>query len=109
MRDPERIPEILALVQQVWERHPDERLGQLLLNACRGCSGWPDVWSVEDDALVAGLRARLPGAWRLLRAGEDGNPFLIRTFASREAAQSELEAFQARGHKQHYWLERGEG
>ncbi len=32
MRNPARIPEILELLQKLWTKHPDQRLGQLLAN-----------------------------------------------------------------------------
>ena len=31
-RDPERIPRMLGLLEQVWNQHPDWRLGQLIVN-----------------------------------------------------------------------------
>lgn len=33
MRDPKRIPLLLARIQDMWEKSPDLRLGQLILNA----------------------------------------------------------------------------
>jgi uncharacterized protein YihD (DUF1040 family) len=33
VRDPKKIPEVLARLQKVWEKFPDLRLGQLLVNA----------------------------------------------------------------------------
>lgn len=56
MRDPDRIDRILELLRAAWKRNPDQRLGQLVLNACRGEPRWPDVFNVEDDKLEAGLR-----------------------------------------------------
>lgn len=32
MRDPERIPIILDYIKLLWEKYPDQRLGQLLIN-----------------------------------------------------------------------------
>lgn len=56
MRDPNRIPEIMERIREVWEQEPDLRLGQLILNACRNkTSAWPDVFSVEDEVLLQGL------------------------------------------------------
>ena len=57
MRDPNRIPEILQRIKEIWEKDPDQRLGQLILNACRNkTAAWPDVFGVEDDALMEGLK-----------------------------------------------------
>ncbi len=35
MRDPDRIPEILAAIEREWKKTPDLRLGQLLIAAMR--------------------------------------------------------------------------
>jgi len=35
MRDPERIPKVLGRIQEFWEKHPDLRLGQLLVSVLR--------------------------------------------------------------------------
>lgn len=50
MRSRERIPATLARLAVLWERYPDMRLGQLLLNA-------REHWSyyTEDDDLVKAL------------------------------------------------------
>ena len=56
MRDPTRIPVVLDRIRDIWEQNPDLRLGQLILNACRNkTAAWPDVFSVEDEALLKGL------------------------------------------------------
>lgn len=34
-RDPDRIPEILAALEARWQRVPDQRLGQVLVNVVR--------------------------------------------------------------------------
>lgn len=47
MRDPDRIPVILGQLEQLWERYPDLRLGQLILNAFRD-----DFYGVEDEDLI---------------------------------------------------------
>ncbi|MCP4449509.1 MAG: hypothetical protein GY811_29865 [Myxococcales bacterium] len=56
MRDPDRIPVVLKRIREVWEQDPDLRLGQLILIACQNKTAvWPDVFSVEDEALLEGL------------------------------------------------------
>jgi uncharacterized protein YihD (DUF1040 family) len=56
MRDPDRIPEILELLGEIWQLEPDLRLGQLVLNAVRMRSaGIEDVFSIEDESLRKGL------------------------------------------------------
>ena len=56
MRDPNRIPRILAHVEQMWEQYPDLRLWQLLLNVVRD----PGLYFVEDDELVGRLQSAYP-------------------------------------------------
>jgi hypothetical protein len=60
VRDPARIDRILDLLGAVWRAHPDQRLGQLLLNF-----GYPwldrpnDATRPEDDQLEDALLAHL--------------------------------------------------
>lgn len=55
MRDPNRIPRILAKLQRVWEAAPDLRLGQLITNTHRKSSVPADMFNVEDDKLEISL------------------------------------------------------
>lgn len=57
MRDPARIEQVLAAVKAVWEQEPDLRLGQLLVIATRPKEPCPEVFHIEDDALLRGLVA----------------------------------------------------
>jgi uncharacterized protein YihD (DUF1040 family) len=54
-RDPDRIDIVLAELAAYWSRHPDLRLGQLVVNAARR-AGVDDAYVVEDDRLLEGLR-----------------------------------------------------
>jgi hypothetical protein len=54
MRDPARIARILAKLEMVWSRAPDQRLGQLYCNVMRPVG---DVWAVEDDEFERNLDA----------------------------------------------------
>lgn len=56
MRDPRRIDEILAEIKRTWEQHPDLRLGQLIVIATCPKQPCPEVFSIEDDQLLVGLR-----------------------------------------------------
>lgn len=68
MRDPNRIPRILAEIQRIWKRYPDLRLGQLLENGKYNiddadrmkASVTPtfqqDLFYLEDEELVANLK-----------------------------------------------------
>jgi organic radical activating enzyme len=47
MRDPNRIPEVLAEIERLWRMVPDWRLGQLIVNVAGG-----DPFNVEDDRLI---------------------------------------------------------
>jgi len=50
MRDPERIPEILNKLKEIWEKYPDLRLGQLISNMSDR-SPWP-LFYIEDDEFI---------------------------------------------------------
>ena len=113
MRDPDRCQPVLDLLAEVWRLYPDQRLAQLVLNACREAAGaaWPDVWNVEEAALVQGLErmrraAAHPGwTWVLWRQDDNGNTFVVSTHASLESAEDARRSYEARGHKQRYWIE----
>lgn len=53
MRDPHRIPVVLAKLEQTWGRYPDLRLGQLLTVATEHTK--VDLFYVEDEVLYDGL------------------------------------------------------
>ncbi|KLD69318.1 hypothetical protein Y887_17500 [Xanthomonas pisi DSM 18956] len=56
MRDPARIDQVLALLEEVWRRDPDLRLGQLIYNAARLREPQLfEVFSIEDSMLQEGL------------------------------------------------------
>lgn len=54
MRDPERIQEIIALLQSGWERVPAWRLGQLIENL-KQYIGVDDLFYVEDDKMIESI------------------------------------------------------
>lgn len=49
-RDPSRIPQILHVLKALWVKHPDQRLGQLIMNATRIHDG--SLFGLEDDHLL---------------------------------------------------------
>jgi hypothetical protein len=51
MRDPKRIRKLCNIIETVWEKVPDWRLGQLLFNA----TGKYDIFYVEDDVMENAL------------------------------------------------------
>ena len=51
MRNPNRIPEILAMLQQGWEKVPYWRFGQLVENL-RIYIGVDDLFYIEDDKMI---------------------------------------------------------
>ena len=53
MRSIDRIPNILAKLSKIWEKYPDLRLGQLLLN----CFSDPLLYYIEDDKLIESLES----------------------------------------------------
>ena len=48
MRDPKRISRIINKLSKLWERHPDQRFGQLLENYVTG-TPTASNWFIEDD------------------------------------------------------------
>lgn len=51
MRDPNRIPEVLSMLRQGWEKVPDWRFGQLIENLKRYI-GIDDLFYIEDDEMT---------------------------------------------------------
>lgn len=50
---PDRNPEVLlASLRAAWERHPDWRIGQIIVNALRGTPYYPDPFYIENDELA---------------------------------------------------------
>lgn len=47
------------------------------------------------------------GPWLLLRQDDNGNRYEMARFETREAADGAAAEFEARGHKQLYYVERG--
>ncbi|MDO8263277.1 MAG: hypothetical protein Q7T21_08620 [Gallionella sp.] len=54
-RDPTRINMVLDKLREVWERNPELRLAQLVVNAAGEIQPCPDIFYLEDDALLRGL------------------------------------------------------
>ena len=57
MRNPARIETILQALGEVWRLYPDMRLGQLVVIAVRPTLPAPEIFSAEDDRVLAGLKA----------------------------------------------------
>jgi hypothetical protein len=47
-------------------------------------------------------------AWRILRLDDNGNRFVVAECVSEDEARRVADEFTARGHKQAYWVERGQ-
>jgi len=56
VRDPKRIDEMLQVLGDLWRRHPDLRLGQIVVMAAGPFEPCPKVFFLEDDAMLRGLR-----------------------------------------------------
>lgn len=54
MRNPERIDTILDLIEDIWRKYPDLRLGQLLINVI-GTHMENNLFYYEDDSLIRDL------------------------------------------------------
>ena len=65
MRDPKRIRPFLDELAHVWEKHPDMRFGQLLVNMGFGGSpgGGRDPWFAEENEWLEAFKR-----WEQLRA-----------------------------------------
>lgn len=67
MRPAERIEPMLDLLRKAWLASPDQRLGQLIGNACRDepiedeVGAYRDPFNVEDDEVWANLRRMVEG------------------------------------------------
>lgn len=71
MRDPERIPHVCQMVQDLWQFHPDWRLGQLIYNVMRVELGPGfNMFAIEDDVIEAGLLRWLEMAYYKGEANE---------------------------------------
>ena len=51
MRDPNRIPEVLSMLRQGWEKVSDWRFGQLIENL-KCYIGVDDLFYIEDDKMI---------------------------------------------------------
>lgn len=49
-RDPKRIPEVLGLISEIWNKYPDLRLCQLLENVKP--QNYNDMYYIEDSDLI---------------------------------------------------------
>ena len=56
-RDPARIHMVLDKLREVWEKNPNLRLVQLLVNAAGASQPCRDMFNLEDDILLRDLAA----------------------------------------------------
>lgn len=54
MRNPKRIPKMLARIKKIWDKNPDLRLMQLITNVT---DHGPMTYYIEDDDLLASIEA----------------------------------------------------
>lgn len=61
MRDPARIKETLAVLEKLWNKYPDQRLGQLVLNYSRQRRriSYDHLFNMEDEILLRNLKTHL--------------------------------------------------
>lgn len=55
MRKVTRIPAILEQIEQIWEKYPDLRLGQLIVNVISD-SNPTSLYYIEDEDLISKLQ-----------------------------------------------------
>lgn len=56
MRDPQRIEEIIPLLQSAWALNPELRLGQLICALSVMYNGNSDPFYLEDDKLLLSIQ-----------------------------------------------------
>ena len=55
MRDPKRIKPVLEALETYWNKNPDLRLGQIIVNMTRAW-GRHDPFFVEDDKMLQAIQ-----------------------------------------------------
>ena len=68
MRDPARIHEILKVIEELWQKEPDWRLGQLFCNLVPKFE--LSTYFIEDDEVLEQLKTFLAADQRSIREGE---------------------------------------
>jgi len=59
-RDPKRIPKVLEVIREIWEKVPDQRFGQLIYNLTQFSEiKEKDVYYIEDDELIRKIKKAL--------------------------------------------------
>ena len=54
-RDPTHIDGVVEKLREVWKRHPDIRLAQLVFNVSGATQPCPEIFYLEDDVLLRSL------------------------------------------------------
>ena len=68
----------------------------------------PSRWSERPKNVrlpPGALEAPRPATWRVMRIDDNGNQFEVARFATEREADDAAMRFEARGHKQSYWVE----
>ena len=86
-----------ASIQAARRQHGAEVPAELLADLL-------DTLELDASDLIQAA-VELAGGWRLLRADDNGNQALVATFGGYAKARAELARYEARQHKQTYWLE----
>lgn len=59
MRDPKRIAKVLERIREVWERNPDLRLAQIIVNAAKSADyedmSQSRLFNIEDEQILDGI------------------------------------------------------
>lgn len=61
MRDPERIDDVLAELEEYWKEHPDLRLAQIIGNISQARGHGRDPYHMEDDEVLETLKKHNEG------------------------------------------------
>ena len=63
----------------------------------------------QDREDEGGSEGRKEGGFSVWRLDDNNNAFLVRDGLTEEEAQALVREYEARGHRQAYWVERGSG
>lgn len=90
------------------DRWNDPERREVLLAVARALESEPSILGSSAHLLIVG-KATANGSdstrWGLWRQDDNGNRVHIADYPSEALAREQLEAFEARGHKQIYWIE----
>jgi hypothetical protein len=74
--------------------------------AAESADAAPDDDLASEVSASSGTAAEGAAVWVLVRQDDNGNRYVVARYSMRGAAEAAAAEFEARGHKQLYWVER---